>query len=191
MQCSDYIAHLDGFTVIAGGWLNHNYRQLGIQLADSVAGGAYSFVGTTLILLTIDLIGKFIPILRLRADDDAEVNGIDDAELGEFAVSIFEFMSVLSRSDHACSMTMLRSHEMYTQKPRRRRFIWSQHPVQALWSAKLSWSPTKATSDRWALILQMWWAKYLQMLRECIMVVRATCDLFGCSICSCIANVRQ
>jgi ammonia channel protein AmtB len=32
--------------MIPGGWLDHNYRQLGIQLADSVSGLAYSFVMT-------------------------------------------------------------------------------------------------------------------------------------------------
>ena len=88
MLDSDYIAHLDGTTVIPGGWLNHNYRQFGIQLADSVAGGAYSFVGTGLILLVLDLIGRVIPPLRLRVSSEEEMQGIDDAELGEFAVSM-------------------------------------------------------------------------------------------------------
>ena len=40
------IANLDGFTVIPGGWLDHNYIQLGWQLADSVTGLSYSFVMT-------------------------------------------------------------------------------------------------------------------------------------------------
>jgi len=35
---SDYIAHLDGATVIDGGWLNHHYIQLAYQIADSVSG---------------------------------------------------------------------------------------------------------------------------------------------------------
>jgi ammonia channel protein AmtB len=41
------IAGSDGFTVIPGGWLEtRHWRQLGIQIADSVAGLAYSFVMT-------------------------------------------------------------------------------------------------------------------------------------------------
>ena len=45
------VAAFDGFTVIPGGWLDHNYIQLGYQLADSVAGMAYSFVMTVRPLL--------------------------------------------------------------------------------------------------------------------------------------------
>lgn len=74
-------------TVIEGGWLNHNYRQLGIQLAGSVAGGAYSFVGSLIILYTMDFMGKFVPMFRLRATAEAEDLGMDDVEIGEFAVS--------------------------------------------------------------------------------------------------------
>lgn len=84
----DYIAHLDGYTVIPGGWLNHNYRQLGIQIADSLAGGGYSFTVTLAILYTLDFMGRFLPALKLRASEEDEVLGMDDVEIGEFAVSI-------------------------------------------------------------------------------------------------------
>ncbi|KAI1320241.1 ammonium transporter [Xylariaceae sp. FL0255] len=83
---ADYIAHLDGTTIIPGGWINHNYIQLAYQLADSVAGGAYSFGGTVIILFVINL----IPGLKLRASEDAEILGIDDAEIGEFAYDYVE-----------------------------------------------------------------------------------------------------
>lgn len=79
---SDYVAHLDGFSVIPGGWLNGHYIQLGYQLADSISGFAYSFGGTCLILFVMNL----IPGLSLRASEEDEINGIDDAEIGEFAV---------------------------------------------------------------------------------------------------------
>jgi Amt family ammonium transporter len=93
---SDYIAHLDGYTVIDGGWLNKNWVQLGYQIADSVAGGAYSFVGTCIILAALDFIGKFLPVFRLRVSEDEEGLGIDDVEIGEFAVSLLDcvFFSV-------------------------------------------------------------------------------------------------
>lgn len=77
---ADYIAHLDGTTVIPGGWLNHHWVQLGYQLADSVSGGLYSFVMTTVILFIMNL----IPGMHLRAAEEAEILGIDDAEIGEF-----------------------------------------------------------------------------------------------------------
>lgn len=79
---SDYIAHLDGFSEIPGGWINHNWVQLGYQLADSVTGFAYSFFGSCLILFLINL----VPGLSLRAAEEDEILGIDDAEIGEFAV---------------------------------------------------------------------------------------------------------
>lgn len=80
--CRDYIARLDGSTQIDGGWLNRNYIQLVYQLADSVAGIAYSFGGSCIILFLINL----IPGLGLRSKEEDEIVGIDDAELGEFAV---------------------------------------------------------------------------------------------------------
>lgn len=87
---SDYVAHLDGFTVIPGGWLNGHYIQLAYQLADSVSGFTYSFGGTCIILSIMNL----IPGLSLRATENAEIHGIDDAEIGEFAVSpIFLILS--------------------------------------------------------------------------------------------------
>jgi Amt family ammonium transporter len=92
---ADYIAHLDGYTVITGGWLNHNWIQLGYQLADSFAGGAYSFLGTCLILGALDFIGKFVPVLRLRATEEEEALGIDDVEIGEFAVSSYTLTHTL------------------------------------------------------------------------------------------------
>jgi Amt family ammonium transporter len=83
---ADYIAHLDGFSEIPGGWVNHHWIQLGYQLADSVSGGAYSFGGTCIILFLMNL----IPGLSLRATEEAEILGIDDAEIGEFAYDYVE-----------------------------------------------------------------------------------------------------
>jgi len=72
--------------VIPGGWLNGHYIQLGYQLADSVSGFAYSFFGTCIILFLMNL----IPGLSLRASEEAEIIGIDDSELGEFAYDYVE-----------------------------------------------------------------------------------------------------
>nr|AGM18796.1 high-affinity ammonium transporter [Peltula cylindrica] len=83
---ADYIAHLDGVTVIPGGWLNHHWVQLGYQLADALAGFVYSFGGTCIILFLMNL----IPGLSLRATEEQEIIGIDDAEIGEFAYDFVE-----------------------------------------------------------------------------------------------------
>jgi ammonium transporter, Amt family len=66
--------------------LNHHWVQLGYQLADCVAGFSYAFFGTCIILFIMNL----IPGLSLRASDEAEIVGIDDAELGEFAYDFVE-----------------------------------------------------------------------------------------------------
>ncbi|KAI1828053.1 ammonium transporter [Xylaria intraflava] len=83
---ADYIAHLDGVQVIKGGWLNHHWAQLGYQLAGSTAGGIYSFGITCTILFIMNL----IPGLHIRATEEAEILGIDDAEIGEFAYDYVE-----------------------------------------------------------------------------------------------------
>ncbi|KAB5550801.1 ammonium transporter AmtB-like domain-containing protein [Coniochaeta sp. 2T2.1] len=97
---ADYIAHLDGATEIAGGWLNHHWVQLGYQLADSVAGFSYSFVMTCLILFLMNL----VPGLSLRASAEEEDVGLDDAQLGEFAYDYVELSrhinDILPGEDH-------------------------------------------------------------------------------------------
>jgi len=83
---ADYIAALDGVTVIPGGFLNHNYIQLAYQLCDCVTGFSYSFGMTCIILFLMNL----IPGLSLRATEEAEITGIDEAEIGEFAYDFVE-----------------------------------------------------------------------------------------------------
>ncbi|KFA80421.1 hypothetical protein S40288_07044 [Stachybotrys chartarum IBT 40288] len=94
---ADYVAALDGTSRINGGWLNQHWIQMGYQLGASLAGGLYSFCMTCLILFIMN----FIPGLRLRASEDAEVLGIDDAEIGEFAYDYVELTrQVLNDLDH-------------------------------------------------------------------------------------------
>jgi Amt family ammonium transporter len=85
---ADYIIGLDGVNtgVINGGWLNHNYKQLYIQVAYIVACTAYAFVVSALLAIIINL----IPGLHLRASEDAELLGMDDDQLGEFAYDYVE-----------------------------------------------------------------------------------------------------
>lgn len=78
---ADYIAHLDGYTVIEGGWLNQHWIQIAYQAASGFAAASYSFVVTCLILYVIN----FIPGCKLRVSPQEEIFGIDDIEIGEFA----------------------------------------------------------------------------------------------------------
>ncbi|KAK5168270.1 uncharacterized protein LTR77_006839 [Saxophila tyrrhenica] len=89
---ADYIAHLDGYTQIPGGWLNGNWVQIGYQAADSATGMAYSFAVTCIILILLSFVGRFIPALRLRVDRAEEEQGIDDVEIGEFAYDFVELV---------------------------------------------------------------------------------------------------
>lgn len=76
-----YIANLDGATVIAGGWMNRNWVQIGYQFADATAGAAWAFVVTYIILFVMNR----IPGLSLRVDRASELQGLDAAEIGEMA----------------------------------------------------------------------------------------------------------
>lgn len=76
------VASFDGSDPIDGGWINHNWVQLGYQLADSVSGFAYSFVLTMILLFLIDR----IPGCHFRVSEEEEVLGIDLAQTGEQCV---------------------------------------------------------------------------------------------------------
>ncbi|KAG6827600.1 hypothetical protein H0H92_011173 [Tricholoma furcatifolium] len=88
------VAGFDGITTIPGGWLDHHWVQLGYQLADSVSGISYSFVMTTIILWIM----HFIPGLSLRSNEETEILGVDDAEMGEFA---YDYVGLEQEIGHA------------------------------------------------------------------------------------------
>ncbi|CEG69742.1 hypothetical protein RMATCC62417_05763 [Rhizopus microsporus] len=76
-----YVAALDGSTVIAGGWINQNWTQVPFQLIDVVAVSSWSFTITYAVLFLMNL----VPGLSLRVDSEAEIQGLDMAEIGEAA----------------------------------------------------------------------------------------------------------
>jgi hypothetical protein len=88
---TNYVPALDGVATgsaaIAGGWFSHHWIQLAYQIAYIGATCAYSFTVTMIVLVIMN----FIPGLRLRVSVDEEREGIDEAELGEFA---FDFVEV-------------------------------------------------------------------------------------------------
>lgn len=85
---ANYIIGLDGVNngVFPGGWIDHHWAQLYIQIAYIVAACAYSFVMSAIIAKIIDM----IPGLHLRATEEAELLGMDDDQLGEFAYDYVE-----------------------------------------------------------------------------------------------------
>jgi Amt family ammonium transporter len=82
------IIGLDGVNtgLFPGGWVKHNYKQLYQQFAYVIACTAYAFVVSALIAFVIDK----IPGLHLRASEEAELLGMDDDQLGEFAYDYVE-----------------------------------------------------------------------------------------------------
>lgn len=85
---ADYIIGLDGVNTgfITGGWLNRNWRQMYVQVAYIVATTAYAFIVSAMIAYAINR----IPGLHLRASEEAELLGMDDDQLGEFAYDYVE-----------------------------------------------------------------------------------------------------
>ena len=84
----DSIFGLDGVNTgtPTGGWVIHNWKQLYIQIAYIVATSAYAFVVSAIIAYAINA----IPGLKLRASEEAELLGMDDDQLGEFAYDYVE-----------------------------------------------------------------------------------------------------
>lgn len=85
---SDAIIGLDGVNVGSGfgGGLIGSWKQLYIQLAYVLACSGYAFVMSAIIAYGIN----FIPGLHLRASEEAELLGMDDDQLGEFAYDYVE-----------------------------------------------------------------------------------------------------
>lgn len=83
-----YIIGLDGVNtgLFPGGWIEHEWKQLYIQFAYIVAASAYAFGVSALLAFLIDK----IPGLHLRASEEAELLGMDDDQLGEFAYDYVE-----------------------------------------------------------------------------------------------------
>ncbi|KAL1902816.1 low affinity high capacity ammonium permease [Sporothrix stenoceras] len=84
---ADYIIGLDGVNNgMTGGFINHNWRQLYVQIAYLLACTFYAFTVSALLAKAIDL----IPGLHLRASEEAELLGMDDDQHGEFAYDYVE-----------------------------------------------------------------------------------------------------
>ncbi|KAH6884187.1 ammonium transporter AmtB-like domain-containing protein [Thelonectria olida] len=78
---AQFVPALDGVSgdTYAGGWWDHNWRQLGLQLAGATTCAAWSFFVSCLLLFVINK----IPGLHLRASEDKELQGLDFAYLSD------------------------------------------------------------------------------------------------------------
>lgn len=85
---ANYIIGLDGVNneLFVGGWIKHEWKQMYKQIAYIVAVAAYSFVMSAILAFAINK----IPGLHLRASEEAELLGMDDDQLGEFAYDYVE-----------------------------------------------------------------------------------------------------
>ncbi|KAK4687861.1 ammonium transporter, Amt family, partial [Tremellales sp. Uapishka_1] len=72
----------DGFSDIPGGWLDRHWVQLGKQVAWAAVGISWTFVVTYVIMFVINL----IPGCHFRADEEAEIVGMDEMEHDEYVV---------------------------------------------------------------------------------------------------------
>lgn len=76
---SQSIIALDGVnTTIPGGWIDHHWKQLYVQVAYICATCSYAFVVTALIATCINA----IPGLHLRTTTEGETVGLDEVEVG-------------------------------------------------------------------------------------------------------------
>jgi Amt family ammonium transporter len=83
---SSSIIALDGVnTNIPGGWVDHHWKQLYIQVAYICATCSYSFVVTALLAKCINA----IPGLQLRTTAEGEKLGLDEVEVSLIILLIF------------------------------------------------------------------------------------------------------
>lgn len=83
---ADYVIGYDGYSDHAGGWINHNWKQLYIQIAYIAAVIGYCMSVTAMLCF----IWEKIPFMKLRADEKGEELGMDEYEIGEFAYDYVE-----------------------------------------------------------------------------------------------------
>ncbi|KAG7193992.1 uncharacterized protein KQ657_005191 [Scheffersomyces spartinae] len=76
----------DGVTDHAGGWIDHNWKQLYKQICYILAVTAYGAGVSAVICIVLN----YIPGLYLRVDYEGEERGIDEDQIGEFAYDYVE-----------------------------------------------------------------------------------------------------
>jgi ammonium transporter, Amt family len=74
---AQFVPALDGVSgdSYAGGWWNHHWRQMGLQLAGAVTCASWSFFVSCILLFVINK----IPGMHIRASETCEIRGLDFA----------------------------------------------------------------------------------------------------------------
>lgn len=101
---TESISALDGATYQGGG-LDGNGVQIGRQLAEVCAIAGYAFVVSGLILYVMN----WIPGLRLRVDETAEMEGLDETLLADEQIGdwrVFSEMGSMSSSPRRTEMVV-------------------------------------------------------------------------------------
>jgi Amt family ammonium transporter len=92
---SKTITALDGSTSIPGGWIDGNWKQLYIQFGYVCATCIYSFAVTANIANGLNR----IPGLGLRATEEAEKLGMDEAEVCLHVINVVFFYERCTTTD--------------------------------------------------------------------------------------------
>ncbi|GME70488.1 unnamed protein product [Ambrosiozyma monospora] len=83
---SSTVLGYDGYTDHPGGWIDHNWKQMYKQIAYIFAVIGYCITVTSIICFILNK----IPFMALRVDEEAEANGMDEDQIGEFAYDYVE-----------------------------------------------------------------------------------------------------
>lgn len=102
------VVGFDGYSE-GSGWINHNYEQVGWQLASACTIIAYTAVVTYILLFIVD----HIPGCRLRCHEDSEIVGLDESECGEVSydyVSLRRDVEDTIAGEHSVGVSRTVSH---------------------------------------------------------------------------------
>ena len=107
----------DGVTDHQGGWIDHNWKQLYIQIVYILATMAYSGVVTAILCFVINK----IPGLHLRIDYNGEEAGVDEDQIGEFAYDYVEvrrdFLDWGIPTVNPTYQNLINDHQQQQQQP--------------------------------------------------------------------------
>lgn len=115
---ADFVNALDGVTTDnEGGWWNHNWKQMGYQLAAALTCASWSFFISCLLLFIIDK----IPYCHIRATEEDELQGLDqkyfsDCDMEAYGTGQYGASSGTPRTDAVSASPIRTPNEDEQQK---------------------------------------------------------------------------
>lgn len=83
---ADFVNALDGVTTDnEGGWWNHNWKQMGYQLAAALTCASWSFFISCFMLFVINK----IPYCHIRATEEDELQGLDQKYFSDYDMEVY------------------------------------------------------------------------------------------------------